>query len=73
MMTCEIRVNGTLIGHLYLRNSGFRLEGVVEYGCEYYKLENGKVVHFLLQHDPKLGAEALVADAMKKVVTTLKK
>jgi len=69
MFTIEMRVNGTLIAHVYGRNVGDgRSEGLTQYFYELYRAGNRKLITGDVEHKRENGIEALVvkilADAM---------
>ena len=61
MFTVEIRVNGTLINHIYGRNVRDITPGVSDYHYECYTAESGKVVCGSVHHARKDGINKLVS------------
>jgi hypothetical protein len=69
MFTVEIRVNGTLIVHVYGRNAGdARKPDFKHYFYELYRTEDRKVITGSVEYKRETGIEALIvnilADAM---------
>ena len=67
MLTTEIRVNGALLGHLYLVNLRVVRGSKTLYSVEYYKLGTGTFKETVL-HNPDDGAEVLVVKAMNAIM-----
>ena len=63
MFTVEIRINGSMIGHIYGRNVGEVGKGKHEYHYEYYEPENRTVVKNTVVHDRK--------KSIRKLITTI--
>jgi hypothetical protein len=60
MFTCEIRINGTMVGHIYGRNTK-DVEGGTLYNFEYYAPEARSTKHGNVVHRRSDGIEKLVA------------
>lgn len=72
MLTSEVRVNGALLGHLYMVNLMVRHGSKMLYSVEYYKTGTGTFKTEVL-HDPDDGAEALLLNAMRAIMKEMKK
>jgi hypothetical protein len=71
MFTVEIRVNGTLIAHVYGRNAGdARTEGLTQYFYEMYRTEDRKVITGSVEHMRELGIESLIARILVDAMTS---
>jgi len=71
MFTVEIRINGTLIAHVYGRNVGSgSKQGLTHYYYELYRTGNRNLITGDVEHKRDNGIEALIvkvlADAMVK-------
>jgi len=66
MLTADIRINGALIGHLYILNVGLREDDKTGYKIEYYEPGNEIKRGFVL-HDRQEGASVLVQKALEVV------
>lgn len=70
MFNVEIRVNGTMIGHIYGRNITPATKqgvGLDLYTWEYYKPESRTVVKGVVSHDRDAGIEKLVGKILLEV------
>jgi len=67
MFTMEIRVNGTMIGHVYGRNLSTDSSGKSKYKIDYYKPELPKLLTTTLYHKRDDGIEKLVETIMQEV------
>ena len=70
MITAEIKINGTLLGHLYAYNTGIKSEldtDVYRYNYEYYKVGEGKVTIGSITHSRADGAEKLISLLMGEI------
>lgn len=67
MLTAELKINGTLIGHLYGHNEGYNTDGSCEYSWHYYKTETGAVVKGTLSHKREDGLEELIASILRSI------
>jgi len=68
VLTGEVRVNGALIGFLYIVNRGtLDRKGKTLYSVEYYKPGTGKVKSFDVTHFPQKGALVLLRKAISSV------
>jgi len=69
MFTVEIRINGSLIIHIYGRNYGKSPKGgsEYEYGYEYYSPELHKVVKGIILHDRDAGVNPLIGKILEDV------
>lgn len=63
MFTAEIRVNGSLVAHLYGRNVEVLSDGQCEYDYEYYEVDHpGQLLKIgSVAHDQEDGIAALVS------------
>lgn len=61
MFTAEIRINGSLINHIYGRNVRDLPSGACEYEFEVYTIETKQVRKGTVQHRQSEGINALVA------------
>ena len=65
MFTVELKINGTLIAHVYGHNEGFdEKTGDYKYRYEYYEVESRKVTNGIITHDRKKGLNALVSSIL---------
>ena len=68
MLTGEVRVNGTLIGFLYIVNRGtLNRKGKTLYSVEYYEPRTGKIKRCKVTHFPPEGALVLLRKAISSV------
>ena len=67
MFTVEIKINGTLIGHIYGHNTGDQVEGKTVYNWHYYSTEEQDVSRGHILHKREDGINALVAAILGKV------
>jgi hypothetical protein len=67
MITAEIKVNGALIGYLYVVNVTDGRQELQDYKCEYYTPETGTLHKFTIKHDPKDMASGLMAKCFKVI------
>lgn len=72
MFTFEIRINGSLIAHIYGRNLGTK-GPKSEYCYEYYQVENRELVEGKVKHAREDGIETLIQVILKDVALTRKK
>ena len=72
MLTSEIRVNGALLGHLYILNLQMQEGKKTLYSVEYYQVGKG-VKKTRVLHDPEDGAEKLVEMALGLVMKKRRK
>jgi len=72
MMSVEIKVNGALIGHLYLHNEATIDADLCRYVVEYAIIGEGKVMTGHLLHRRDDGAEVLVKKAFQWIVNKSK-
>jgi hypothetical protein len=70
MLSCEIKVNGNLVGHIYARN----VTGEVSpdqtqhlYHWEYYRPESRKVRNGIVSHIRRDGIEQLISIILAEV------
>lgn len=68
MLTNEVRVNGRLIGHLYVLNLQVTSEGKTYYKVEYYQVGSGKTIQTEVMHNQDDGAEKLIQLCMEKII-----
>jgi len=61
MFTMEIRINGTMIAHIYGRNTGETKDGAHEYVYELYETETRGVVNGTVYHKRQEGIKKLVS------------
>jgi len=67
MFTVEIKINGSLIAHVYGHNTGRMTGGKSDYDWHYYSTEKGTVISGQLSHFRVLGMNALIGDILEKV------
>jgi len=67
MFTVEIRINGTLIGHIYGRNMGRNPGGKTRYDYEYYEPELPNVRKGSVMHERDGGIRPLIAAILADV------
>ena len=67
MFTVEIKINGTLIGHVYGHNTGVKDRGETLYDWHYYSTEGGNVVKGKAHHKRENGINALVSEVLQMV------
>ena len=69
MLTTDIRVNGALIGHLYIVNRGRSeaFENATYYTYEYYEPDEGRLRKGEVVHNPDDGALGLISKVIKDV------
>lgn len=69
MLTSEIRVNGALIGHIYIVNRGeINFDKTrVRYTYEYYEPDEGRLQKGEVVHNPDDGALMLIDKVIKDV------
>ena len=65
MMTVEIRINGSMIAHIYARNAGCNNGDMDKYIYEYYRPETNKVVNGIVNYKRDNGACGLTLAIMK--------
>jgi hypothetical protein len=68
MLTAEIKINGILIGHLYIHNEVKEFidpDGIHPYSAEYYEVGSGEIKRALLPHRRSDGALTLIAKVIK--------
>ncbi len=68
MFTVEIKINGSMIGHVYGRNVGDTPKGS-QYDYEYYDVENRKIVGGKILHKRERGIKALIASILADTET----
>lgn len=73
MFTVEIKINGSLIGHIYGHNEGDLPNGESKYRYEYYETESRKVVNGNVTHKRHHGIRQLVNAILTDVDKTAKK
>jgi hypothetical protein len=65
MFTVEIRINGTLINHIYGHNEGDSTKpGEDSYRYELYEVETRKVTNGTVTHARRNGINALIRDIL---------
>lgn len=68
MFTIEIRINGTLVAHIYGRNLNKTPHGDFEYGYEYYSPElPSSVIKGIVCHDRGKGINPLITKILDDV------
>jgi hypothetical protein len=67
MFTVEIKVNGSLIGHIYGRNMSGDKDGKCWYNYEYYEPETRHVMKGTVPHKREDGIRALVTTILNHV------
>lgn len=60
MFTVEIKINGSMIAHVYGRNYDTLPSGLTKYRYEYYQPENRALRTGFVEHDRSLGIVPLV-------------
>ena len=60
MFTVEIKINGSLISHIYGHNEGDLLDGTSLYRYEYYETETRKVRNGKVAHKRNAGIRELI-------------
>jgi hypothetical protein len=67
MFTIEIKINGSMIGHIYGHNEGLAPEGKGEtvYRWEYYRTESRELQNGTALHKRGDGIEALVCKILE--------
>lgn len=65
MFTVEIKINGSLIGHIYGRNTGEYKGSKVKYDYEYYEPEEPGVRKGQVFHSRESGIRPLIAAILK--------
>lgn len=62
MFTVELKINGTMIGHIYGKNKGLASEGTGEtiYEYEYYEPDGGDIARGFVLHKREDGLRHLV-------------
>jgi hypothetical protein len=62
MFTFEIRINGSLVGHVYGENKGLEPCGkLTKYFYTYFKPESGRVIKGHVRHERNGGIEPLLS------------
>jgi len=68
MFTFEIKINGSLIAHIYGHNEGrYNEEGETEYRYEYYETERPKLTTGTVFHDTEKGIRPLIVEILQDV------
>jgi hypothetical protein len=67
MISAEIKVNTSLVGYVYARNTNTEKGGKHVYTCEYYQPELGKVITFEIQHKREDGFVKLMELLFHKI------
>ena len=69
MLTTEIKINGSIIAHLYLHNNiSINEYGQYEYYWEYYEVNRQCTIKSgIIYHDRSEGAAVLVRDILKEI------
>lgn len=68
MFTVEIKINGTLIKHLYGHNTGeIKDNGDNKYECHLYSCEKKNITSAVFSHNPDNGINELVAKCLKEL------
>jgi hypothetical protein len=67
MFTIEVKINGSLISHIYGRNIGDGPDGASQYAYEYYEPEIRKVVKGEVFHARGEGIRSLVQKILADV------
>ena len=71
MFTVEIKINGSLIGHIYGHNEGHTDKGD-RYRYEYYETETRKIVNGEVTHPRRNGIRPLITAILSDVEHTKK-
>jgi len=68
MFTIEIKINGSMIGHIYGHNEGLDPDGSEKtvYSWEYYRVESRKLQHGTVLHKRDEGIESLICKILKE-------
>ena len=68
MFTIEIKINGSLVGHIYGHNEGhINAKGETLYRYEYYEVETRRVRPGTVRHVRKGGIRSLVVAILSSV------
>lgn len=70
MFTAEIRINGTLLTHIYGHNSGLtdaKRRHIYDVTC--YSVETQKTATFQVNHERKLGINKLLSQILEELDT----
>jgi len=65
MFTVEIKINGSLIGHIYGHNEGVDKNNNTEYTYEYYRPESRKLVNGKILFRREDGIENLICSILE--------
>lgn len=65
MLTAEYRINGSLIGYLYIHNLGIQEKGKYLYEYEFYKVGTGEVSKGTVRHKRSDGFMRLIQETYK--------
>lgn len=66
MFTIEIKINGSMIAHIYGRNQGSTLDGDL-YCYEYYEMKERRVVNGEVTHRRELGIRPLITAILNDI------
>ena len=64
MLTADLRVNGVLVAHVYIRNLMDRVGQVDTYAFEIYRPESGVIKTGTVTHNRDNGAEDLIVKVL---------
>ena len=67
MFTIEIKINGSMIGHIYGHNEGPDPNGTgdTKYAWEYYRPKSREIKHGTVFHSQEAGIESLVCKILE--------
>lgn len=66
MFTVEIRINGSMIGHIYGHNEGDTADGC-KYRYEYYEPETRKLIKGNIEHKRSKGIRQLITQILNDI------
>jgi hypothetical protein len=67
MFTVELRVNGTMVSHIYGRNIAPACSGKHRYEYEYYEIERRQTHRGVVEHRRESGIRALIASILEDI------
>lgn len=73
MITAEIKINGCLIGHIYLVNKEQETSNIYRYEGRFTEIESGKNVYINVRHKRSDGAIKLISIATKEILKQVSK
>ena len=66
MFTVEIKINGSLIGHIYGHNEGIEESGDTKYTFEYYRPDSRKLINGNVLFKREDGIEKLISKILSQ-------